>query len=232
MLLRLISTIYVEISLTKGEPMKFTEQLEERFGRNKPIFASEIVDLFKGEYSRATVYRLIAEAKQNKEIIQSLRGVYYLPTIRFWGGISTITPDSILEKKYMWNDKEVFGVIGGAAIVNFFSFTTQMAATIEIISNNEPMRRREIHIGRRRFRLRKSRCTITKDNYPSYMILQLMHDLEEDDRIDDYSRYTVTKFVNEHDVTQAKLLEVAPYFPARTVKRLLKSEVFNEIARR
>lgn len=76
----------------------FIDKLTENFNINEPIFTEEILDLFK-EYSRAQVFRYIDKAKENKKIIQFTKGVYYIPNTTFWGDLSTITVDSVIEKK-------------------------------------------------------------------------------------------------------------------------------------
>lgn len=68
----------------------FVERLAKSFKTDEPIFTEEILELLQ-EYSRAQVFRYIDKAKQNKEIVQFDKGVYYIPSQTFWGGISTIT---------------------------------------------------------------------------------------------------------------------------------------------
>ena len=44
------------------------------------------------------------------ELIQFTKGVYYISTITFWGDLSMITTDSAVEKKYLRNSNQVYGV--------------------------------------------------------------------------------------------------------------------------
>lgn len=75
----------------------FIEKLSKNFNTNEPIFTEEILSLFK-EYSHAQVFRYIDKAKNNMELIQFTKGVYYIPTITFWGDLSMITTDSVVKK--------------------------------------------------------------------------------------------------------------------------------------
>ena len=134
----------------------FIEKLSKNFDTNEPIFTEEILSLFN-EYSRAQVFRYIDKAKNNMELIQFTKGV--------WGDLSMITTDSVVEKKYLRNSNQVYGVYSGIKLLNLFSVTTQMGATIEIVTNNETTCCRHIDINSRKFILRKSRCKITKKNY-------------------------------------------------------------------
>ena len=207
----------------------FIERLSEKFNINEPIFTEEILGLFPA-YSRAQVFRYIDKAKENKDIVQFAKGVYYIPNITFWGDLSTITADSVIEKKYLRNEDQTYGIFGGIKLLNNFSVTTQMAAVIEVVTNNETTRCREIDINGRKFILRKSRCEINKNNYAAYTILQLFNDFTEQDQLDESSRRRLFEYIKNRKVTQKQLLDLSMQFPARTTKKLIGSGVINEIA--
>ena len=207
----------------------FIERLSEKFNINEPIFTEEILGLFR-EYSRAQVFRYIDKAKESKEIVQFAKGVYYIPNVTFWGSLSTITADSVIEKKYLRNAEQTYGVFGGIKLLNNFSVTTQMAAVIEVVTNNETTRCREIDINGRKFILRKSRCEINKNNYAAYTVLQLFNDFTEQDKLDESSRRRLLEYIKSRKVTQKQLLELSMQFPARATKKLIGSGVLNEIA--
>ena len=100
-----------------------------------------------------------------------------------------------------------------------------MAAVIEVVTNNETTRCREIDINGRRFILRKSRCKINTDNYAAYTILQLFNDFNEHDELDDSSRRRLFEYIQERKVTRKQLLDLSIQFPARTTKKLIRSGV-------
>lgn len=207
----------------------FIERLSEKFNVNEPVFTEEILDLFR-DYSRAQVFRLIDKAKENKEIVRFAKGVYYIPNKTFWGDLSAITADSVIEKRYLRSAGRTFGVFGGIKLLNNFSVTTQMAAVIEVVSNNETTRRREIDINGRRFILRKSRCEINENNYAAYTILQLFNDMAGQDRLDESSRRRLLEYVEKHEITRKQLLELSLRFPARATKKLIGSGILDEIS--
>ena len=172
----------------------------------------------------------IDKAKERKEIVQFTKGVYYIPNVTFWGDLSTITADAVIEKKYLRNAEQIYGVFGGIKLLNNFSVTTQMSAVIEVVTNNETTRCREIAVNGRRFILRKSRCEINKNNYAAYTVLQLFNDFTEQDRLDEASRRRLLEYIKSRKVTQKQLLELSMQFPARATKKLIGSGVLNEIA--
>lgn len=199
-------------------------RLKEKFNTNEPIFTKEIFEVFS-EYSCPYVFRLIDKAKKNGEIINFDTGVYFIPTKSIIG-TSTITAEDVVNKKYVCYKDDVYGVYSGLNLQNMFSATTQMPNTIEIVTNNESTRRREIKIDGRTVILRKSRCKIDRSNAMAYTILQLLSEIDKD--IDDRTRGAIVKFMKENGVKSADLISLARVFPAQTTKNLMYSGVLND----
>ena len=204
----------------------FAQRLREQFNINEPIFTEEIMRLFP-EYSRMQVFRFINKAEENK--VQFTKGVYFIPKITEFG-LSTITADDVAQKKYIEWKENIYGVVSGIGLLNDFSVTTQVPAVIEIVTNNETTRKREITIRNRRFILKKSRVEINKDNAAAYTVLQLFDEFGKETKLDEYSSRLVTEYVRRQGVTKAQLLNLAVNFPGRTIQKLIRSDVFNEIA--
>lgn len=205
------------------------ERLKEKFNTNEPIFTSEILEMFS-EYSRAYVFRLIDKAKKNGEIINFDTGVYFIPTKSIIG-ISTITAEDVVNKKYVGYKDDVYGVYSGLNLQNMFSITTQMPNTIEIVSNNESMRCRKIMIDGRTIILRKSRCKIDCTNAQAYTILQLLSEMGKTTAMDDRVRESITRYMKKFRVKSADLVSLAKVFPAQTIKNLMYSGVLNDFTR-
>lgn len=204
----------------------FSERVKNSFDTNKPIYTEEIIRLFP-DYSRPQIFRFIKEAEEKKEIINFVKGVYYIPSKTFIG-LSTITADSVIARKYLkWND-EVFGIYGGLKLQNMFSITTQVPNIYELVSNNESSKRREVIIDGRTFILRKSRFKINKDNANAYMIMELFNDLSGE-KIDEFAKKRIVDFINDKDITKEQLMDVGLKFPAKALKNLIKSGIIKEI---
>lgn len=206
----------------------FIERLKEKFNIDEPIFTNEILELFDG-FTRAYVFRLINKAKSAGEIEQFDNGVYYIPQ-RTVLGLSTITADDVINKKYLRNGNEVYGVYSGLKLQNIFSVTTQMPNTVEIVTNNETMRKRQVEIDGRTFILRKSRCPISRVNVNAYTVLQLFNDMGTQIRLDDSAKDKVVSFIRKNNVSARELMSLATVFPAQTTKSLIVNGVLNEIA--
>lgn len=200
------------------------EKLKTKYDYNEPIFTNEILDLFK-EYSRAYVFRLIAKAEKQGQIIRFDAGVYYMPTKNIIG-ISTITVDDVVKKKYIGYKDDIYGVYSGLNVQNMFSFTTQMSNTIEIVSNKETMRCRRVIMDGRTIILRKSRCLIDKTNAGAYTILQLLTEVGKNKKIGTRERNSILKYMQQNKVNKQDLLSLIGFFPAQTAKNLINSGVF------
>ena len=203
-------------------------KIKEKFNINQPIFTEEIMELFP-QYSRPYIFRLINNLEKSGELIRYSKGVYFIPKKTFFG-VSTITADSVIEKKYLKEFNSVFGIYSGLKLLNLFSITTQVPNVIEIVSNNETIRCREINLNGRTFVLRKSRFQITANNANTYMVLQLFSDLGTKTKLDDFSQRRLTEFIKEKNITQTQLLTLAMKFPAQTMKNLIGSGILNGIA--
>lgn len=206
----------------------FIERLQEIYDLNQPIFISEILSTFK-EYSRSYVFKLIRKAEKERKIVNYCSGVYYIPTKTLLG-TSTITIDDVINKKYISSNSETFGIYSGIKLQNMFNLTTQMPNTIEIVTNKESMRKREITIDGRKIILRKSKCDITNDNVNEYTLLQLM--TEAGDNIGNEVKKRIKKYIEDNKVDYNKTILLSTYFPSKTIKNLIISEVFNEFAQR
>lgn len=206
----------------------FIDKLQAKYEPNEPIFINEILDEFS-EYSRGYVFKLIKKAEEKDELVNFSTGVYFIPTKTILG-LSTITTEDVVEKKYISSKDETFGIYSGLQLQNMFNLTTQMPNTIEVVTNNESMRKREIEINGRRVILRKSKVNITKDNVNEYMLLQLM--TEAGERICEEAKKRIKKYIKDNKVDYKKTVSLAPYFPSKAIKNLIISEVFNDITQR
>ena len=202
------------------------ERLKEKFNTNEPIFTNEILEMFS-EYSRAYVFRLIGKAEEKGDIVNFDTGVYFVPT-KSVVGVSTITAEDVVNKKYVGYNGDVYGVYSGLNLQNMFSLTTQMPNTIEVVSNNESMRCRKIMIDGRTVILRKSRCKIDRTNAQAYTILQLLSEMGNTTEMNDRAREVITRYMKENKVTNADLVSLLRAFPAQTAKNLMYSGVLND----
>ena len=136
----------------------------------------------------------------------------------------------VIEKKYLRNEKNIYGVYSGIKLFNTFSMTTQMAAVVEVVTNNESAKYREIQVKNRRFILRRSRCRIDKDNAAAYTVLQLFSEFDKNDKLNDNAKRRLLEYIAVTGVTKEQLFTLSMKFPPKTAQNLIGSGILNEVA--
>ena len=63
-------------------------------------------------------------------------GIYYIPRKTIFG-VSRLDTNTIISKKYLGNDKEIYGYVAGMTLLNAVGLTTQVSNRITIVSNKE-----------------------------------------------------------------------------------------------
>ena len=204
-------------------------QLQNKFNYNEPIFTDELLKAFPDK-SRPQVFRYIEQAKEQDILSQYDTGIYYMPTQSILGK-SIITSEEIATKKYIKNDQDVYGVFGGLTLLNIFHSTTQVPATIEIISNKESSKKRTIYFKNRKYIVKKSRCKITKDNFAIYTILELFNSFKLNEKIPKITVETAVEYFKKENIKIFDLTMMSKYFPSKAVKNLMRSGVIYEVVR-
>ena len=145
-------------------------------------------------FTKAYVFRLLNKALESKEITRVSRGVYCV-TDKTILGYYTPSSRAVAERKYVCNQDDVFGVVSGLSLLNSFAVISQVPNDLEIVTNKEKTRRREIQIRGMNFVLRKSRFRITKENVKYYIVLQLFLEINKGFYLDDASKSLIKDFI-------------------------------------
>lgn len=203
------------------------ERLKEKFNYDEPIFISEIYNVMN-DYSKSKIYELIKEAIEVNSLKRYDHGIYYLPRQTIIGD-SILSLDDVIEKKYIYNNNERFGIFGLRVMEVNFSLSTQIPALIEIITNNESRKSRIVSIRGRDILLKKSRTNITNKNYHAYTILEFFTRIS----INEYLKNSrcqkeIKKYISKNKISKVQITELLNSFPAKTTKNLIVSEVFYE----
>ncbi|MBQ8381030.1 MAG: hypothetical protein IJY18_03970 [Clostridia bacterium] len=205
----------------------FTKKLKESFKLNEPIFTSEILESLPG-LSRARIYQLISDAEKNGYLVRYDNGIYYMPKKTEFG-LSVPSVNSVVDKKYIKDKGKTFGIYGRYVMELNFSVSTQVPNDIEVITNNESRRVREISIRGRRVILRKSRLPITNENEGAYTLMELFNNIDmrqyrEEQQIQD----SVYEYVRNKKITRKDILSLADAFPAKAMKNIALSGILYE----
>ncbi len=156
--------------------MFIVDELEKRYGRGVPIFTQEILKVLEGT-SRSRAYEVIQLAVMCGALKQFDRGVYYLAVhSEFWDEDIPLSPELVIEKKYLRDEDEVFGFRSGLVLQNRTHVSNQVPGTLEITTNRETNRLRHIKPfgGWRDIILKKPRVPITSKNVGALETIDLI----------------------------------------------------------
>ena len=111
----------------------------------------------------AWIKKQIAELYALGKVGRFEKGIYYIPCETIMGQ-TKLDPRKVIEKKYLSDQKRVYGYYSGLTFMNRMGLTLQVPAIEEIYTNNEPSRVRDVTVGFQKIRLRRARCEISKQN--------------------------------------------------------------------
>lgn len=206
--------------------MTMYQRLLEQFGYNEPILREEIT---YESYSKPWIYKELKRLCDDGSIIRFDKGVYYIPTQTVFGP-SKINPKKVIEKRYIRSAEQVYGYYGGQILMNQLGLSTQMPNVIEVYTNYEASRVRDVDIGRQKVRLRSSRVTITPENAAVLSFLELMNNLSADS-IDENDRKIIIQYIERNRISGKDISGYASSFPDKVMRNLIESEVIYSVAR-
>lgn len=210
----------------KIDKQELLKRLEDKFGKDEPIFMSEILEEWK-EYSKSRVIQLINEMVEEKLIYKYIKGVYFFPQfIEGWNFEYVLDIRKIIRKRYIRDNNQVFGYYSGLSLDNMLGLTSQVPATVTVVSNKETTRVRTVKIKKVEYRIRSSKGEITNSNYKLYQLLEVFNKPEIE------ITYSQRKKLIEYfgtNLNQKVLFEIAKFYPSRAINNLIKEGVLNEI---
>lgn len=204
--------------------MTLFESLLQQYGVNEPILSSE---LSFGGYSRPWIYKQLNQLCEEGKLVRYEKGVYYIPTQTPFGK-SLLNPRKVIERKYISQGGETVGYYSGITFQNQLRLTTQMPNVIEVYTNNETTRSRDVYVGKQKVRLRRARTRITAANADALSFLELMNDLTSD-LLNDEKKAIIARFISDRKITRKDISTYAPVFPDKAMRTLIESEVIYSV---
>ena len=205
--------------------MSFVEHLRNVHGYNEPIYVQE---LQYENYSRPWIFKELQRLVANSDIKRFSAGVYYFPQKTPFGD-SCLDPQKIVERRFLSDGKDVYGYIAGVSLLNLAGLSTQVPNVLELVTNNETTRVRDLNIGTQRIRARRSRTPITAENVYVLQFLELMNAITPE-TLDETERYMLSKYTKTSGVTRNAVSLYANLFPARAMKNMVTSGIVYELA--
>ena len=190
---------------------------------NKPLF---IEDFVNEDTNYDTAKTLLSNYVKSGDIKRYSQGIYYIPTKTILG-YSTISFESIIERKYISDNNKVFGYYSGMSLLNSIGLSSQVPNIPEITTNNEATRKRKVRIGKRSVIVRRSNIEINNDNY---LYLQFFDIFRYGDQkaIED-NKNNVLKFFDDNKLKLNKLMEIEKLLPMKIRKIFRRSKIYYEL---
>lgn len=204
--------------------MDFYDYLLNSFGVNEPIFTNEIV---YEKYSKPWISKTLAELCNEKKLIRFDKGIYYIPKTTLLG-VSKLNPRKVIEKKYIVNGNNRNGYYSGSSFLNQIGLSTQVPNTIEIFTNDEPAKVREVMVGTIKVILRKARVDINKENAEVLSFLELMNYVAPS-FFDEERKEITIDYIRKYGITRKDVSRYASAFPDRAMRTLIESEVIYSV---
>lgn len=205
--------------------MSLFDYLVDEYGYNEPILISEISF---NEYSLPWIKKEINKLCQEEKLVRFEKGLYYIPTKTILG-MSKLDPRKVIMKKYIEDGNEQVGYFSGTTFLNMLGLSTQMPNVLEIYTNNENARVREVPVGSQKVVLRRARATINNDNAATMNFLELMNFIDAK-YFDEEKKQIVIDYINQNNITRKSIAECSPYFPDKAMRTLIESEMIYSVA--
>ena len=190
---------------------KFTDILKERFGENEPILVEEILDEFS-DISRQAVYKKIDAAMEETRL-----------------GKSRLSARQVATKRWLESDGEVYGYTSGFNLANESGVSDQVPNTLEITTNKEKTRVRDVKPfgGWKRVTLRRPRRPVNARNVDALRFLDHIT-TENIQFFDEYEMDALRKLARKAGRTM--IYDCSASYPGRTAKKLAECERYRVFA--
>ena len=204
--------------------MTLYESLLNCFGYNEPFKTSEIN--FE-DYSKEKICIEMTKLCKKGKVVRFETGIYYIPKTNKFGTV-IFNQSKIVDKKYIKDGEKVFGYYSGTELEYRLGLTKVKPNTIVIYTNGETTRMRRVMVGSQRIILRKPRTKIDKFNAPVLCFLELMNGIDTE-TLDEYKRKLISDYIKENRITQKQITKYIPFFPDKTCRNLIESEVIYRV---
>ena len=200
------------------------ENLLEKYGYNEPILTNEIQ--FEN-YSKPWLFKELNKLCDTEQIKRFEKGVYYIPKETPFG-TSILNPSLVIEKKYVKSKFETFGYYTGQYLLNILGLSNQVPNIIEVCSNNEASKLRDIKVGTTNVRVRKARVTISKENVAVLTLLELMSILDIS-TLSEEKKQIIISYIDTFNITRSDISKYLSAYPDKAVRNMVESEVIYSV---
>lgn len=210
--------------------MTLYEYLLETYQANEPIFSSDIFVDVDG-ISEVNVRRQLKKMTDQGKLKRYDTGIYYLPKKSIFKSGTQLSPEKVIEKKYLKEKGQLCGYVSGLIFFNQLGLTTQVPMQYEIVSNKATSDYREASLSKARIIIRRPRVFVTEDNYKILQFLDLIKDLDEYAEISGRElSERIFAYMKKLQLCFSQLEPYLQYYPDRIYKNMYKVGILNGIS--
>ena len=200
------------------------EYLQKNYKQNEPIF---LADLQIEGMSQENLRQQMKKLTDAGAVKRFDKGIYYLPKKSIFKSGSVLSPDKVLEYKYL-KDKggRRCGYISGLVFSNQMGLTTQVPMVYVVVSNKATNEYRETTLAKTRVIVRKPKVSVTDANYRVLQLLDLLKD------VDVYSEITgkalqrrLYQYMSDVGIRLSDMEPYFPYYPDKLYRNLVETRV-------
>ncbi len=202
------------------------EYLEKNYGYNEPIFINEIqLEGINDNALRQHFKRML----KSGDLVRFDTGIYYLPKVSRLLKKSYLDPMKVIIRKYIQSTTEIYGYFAGVTFANQIGLTTQMPATLELVTSKESTKGRTVTIGCQTVRLKRSAIAVTSENAGLLQFLDAVSWAEKYSELPDTeTRILLKNYAKKQNYNQALLSSVLSSITGSTAKKLIEWGIIYE----
>lgn len=202
------------------------EYLKKNYGYNEPIFISEIQ---LAEISDNALRQYFKRMLKSGDLARFDTGIYYLPKASRLLQKSYLDPMKVIIRKYIQNKVGTYGYFSGATFANQIGLTSQMPATLEIVTSKESTKGRIVTIGSQTIRLKRPAIDITAENAGLLQFLDAVSQAEKYSELSDAETGALLKdYAKQKNYCRDLLTNVLPAVTGSTAKKLIEWGIIYE----
>ena len=202
--------------------MQLYDYLLKNYGYDNPIIVNE---LEVGQYKMNAIRQAIYLLEKEDKIVRYSTGIYYIARDTIFGK-SKISFEIVIEKKYIENDRDIYGYFTGLYFKNLLGLTTQMVNTPEIVSNKEFSKKRTVEMCGRNAIVRKSNVVITKANAKILQFFDLFKYLTFEE-VNTYKEQLIN-YIKENSLSKQMVVEYLSYYSKKVIDLIVRSGLIYE----
>ena len=202
------------------------EYLEKNYGYNEPIFLNEVRLEGLSDNALRQYFKQMLGAG---DLARFDTGIYYLPKVPRLLKKSYLDPMKVIIRKYIQSTTETYGYFAGATFANQIGLTTQMPATLEIVTSKESTKGRTVTIGSQAVRLKRPVTTITSENAGLLQFLDAVSQAENYSELSDSDTGILLKnYAKQQNYSKELLSSVLSGITGSAAKKLIEWGIIYE----